>query len=447
MVPFFRDMSLMNDLSGFGIGLTEVCITIPWCAASVLIANGLNSHTSAGWRWCYYMGIIYGTISLVGTFVFYYPPTRPQHDFQKSRWQEIREIDYIGCLLYTGGLAVFLVGMSWAGTTDHPWRSASAVAPIVVGFVVLVFSFLYDFTLAKEPFFPLSLLRRLREYTVLLVVVFVAGMVFYSMSALLPQGSLYMFTSDPTEIGIIALPSGIAEMLFGAFATLLMGHIGHLKVQIIAMLSVQTIATACYSTVIPYNRAGWMALQFFGMGAFQLTTSIAYVIAGLNIPLRYLGLASGLIGTFRSAGGSVGNAIFSTILNSVVQDQLPKRIAVAATSQGYDASNLALLIPAVVNNALGIPDAFDGVPDVNPSLKLAVGNAFREAYAAAFRRVFWATIPFGIIAVICACFIRDPSRYLTNHTAVHMHGDEGQSQTPVQHAMFEVEQKQNSSKE
>ncbi len=56
------------------------------------------------------------------------------------------------------------------------------------------------------------------------------------------------------------------------------------------------------------NRAAWSAFQFFSMGPFALITLLCYVIAGLNVPLRHLGIASGLIGTFRSGGGSVGNA-------------------------------------------------------------------------------------------------------------------------------------------
>jgi hypothetical protein len=119
-----------------------------------------------------------------------------------------------------------------------------------------------------------------------------------------------------------------------------------------------------------------------------------------------LGLASGLIGTFRSAGGSVGNAVFTTILNSIASDQLPTCIAAAAMSRGYDPNNLALLIPATISYAIGVPDAFEGVPDTDSNLEAAVSHAFREAYAAAFRPVFRATIPFGIIVVVCACFVR-----------------------------------------
>ena len=105
----------------------------------------------------------------------------------------------------------------------------------------------------------------------------------------------------------------------------------------------------------------------------------------------------------------------------MANEQVPKHISAAAISHGYDGpKNLALLIPAVVNNALGVPDAFQGVPGATPALAEAPLKAFREAYAVAFQRMFYATIPFGLIAVICACFIKDPSKYLTNHTAVHM---------------------------
>jgi hypothetical protein len=112
---------------------------------------------------------------MIGTLVFYWPPERPQYDFEKSRWQEIKEIDYIGFLLYTGGLTIFLIGLTWAGTEGHAWSSASTIAPMVVGILTLIACFIYDFTLAKQPFFPLHLFRQVREFTVLLVVVFVAG--------------------------------------------------------------------------------------------------------------------------------------------------------------------------------------------------------------------------------------------------------------------------------
>jgi hypothetical protein len=83
------------------------------------------------------------------------------------------------------------------------------------------------------------------------------GMIFYCFAGLYPQGSLYMYTNDPIQIGIIALPSGVAQMLCGGILTLLMGKVGHLKLQVIVMLVIQTVFTAAFAGIIPHNRAAW----------------------------------------------------------------------------------------------------------------------------------------------------------------------------------------------
>lgn len=200
-----------------------------------------------------------------------------------------------------------------------------------------------------------------------------------------------------------------------------MGKIKHLKLQIVICLVIQTIFTACLAAAIPQSRAAWSALQAFSVGPFALVVLACYVIAGLNISLKHLGLATGLIGTFRSLGGSIGNAIFNAIIQGVVGSDLGPSIATAAFGAGYnDTNGLELLIPATMSTIVGIPNAFEDVPGVTASIEAAAVTAARQVYAKAFRMVFYATIPFGVIALILACFIRDPSIYLTNHTAIRM---------------------------
>lgn len=403
---------------GIGLGWTELCITMPWAVFAVLIGNAFAERAS--WRWCYYISIIYSVICLVGTAIFYFPPRRPQLDYDKSRWQEVKEIDYIGLFLYSISLTIFLIALNWAGTPGHSWKSASVLAPLILGFFAFVACFVYDFTLAKRPFFPLELFRQVREFTVLLVLVFVSGMIFYSMAGLLPQGSLYMFTNNPTEIGLLALPNGFSQLIGGWVIPSLAHRIKHLKWQLVVLLCLQTLFVALYAAVIPSNKGAWSAFQFFGQGCFAAITLICYIVAGLHIPQRQLGIATGLIGTFRSAGGSVGITVFNTILRSAVDSRLGPQISSAALALGFPAENLAELIPATIQNAVGVPDAFAAVPSVNPAIELAVAQAFKDVYAYAFRRVFLITIPFGVFAIIAALFIRDPSMYLTNHVAVHM---------------------------
>lgn len=176
------------------------------------------------WRWVYYAAIIYSAVALIGTACVYFPPSHPQHDYGKTRFQQLKELDFVGIFLFSTGLTVFLVGLSWAGQPGHAWKSASVIAPIVLGFLTFAACFVYDFTVRpKHAFLPLELFRNVRGFTLyvfsavhpcitdcarrLLVLVAVAGMIFFSASTLLPQATLYCFTNDSTEIGIIGLPS------------------------------------------------------------------------------------------------------------------------------------------------------------------------------------------------------------------------------------------------
>jgi hypothetical protein len=137
------------------------------------------------------------------------------------------------------------------------------------------------------------------------------------------------------------------------------------------------------------------------------------VTAGVNVPLRDLGIATGIIGTFRNTGGAVGIAISGTIRNSVVGSQLGARITEAALANGFPASGLAELIPTVQLAVLGEPASLLALPGVTPAVESATIAAFKGAYAYAFQRVFLSTIPFGVIATITVIFVKESSQYLT----------------------------------
>ncbi len=163
-----------------------------------------------------------------------------------------------------------------------------------------------------------------------------------------------------------------------------------------------------------------MAFQFFGQGCFPWITVATLVNAGLHVRQTDLGIAVGIMGAFRSLGGCVGNAVFGTIFREIVNQQLVPRITAAATANGFDVANLAKLIPAVSAAGVGVPDAFAAVPGITSAVETATLSALKDAYAHAFKIVFYSTIPFGVIALIAALFIADATKYMTNHTSIEM---------------------------
>jgi hypothetical protein len=167
----------LTTVRGMGLALTEMAINAPWGIANVLIANLLVVNTTLRWRWCYYIGLIFGVISLFGTFIFYHPSRRPQFYHDQTFWEEFKSIEFVGLTLYTGGLTTFLVGISWAGSAGHPWHSVSVIIPILLGLCALIACFAYDFIIQKAPLFPWLVFKQVRDFTFLFGIVFVAGIV------------------------------------------------------------------------------------------------------------------------------------------------------------------------------------------------------------------------------------------------------------------------------
>ncbi|KAN0089348.1 putative efflux pump antibiotic resistance protein [Hyaloscypha variabilis] len=409
---------LPNKYRGIGLGWTEFCMNIPWAGFSVLIANELALNAS--WRWCYYIAIIYSVPVIVGTAIFYFPPSHPRHDYDKSRWQEFKELDFIGLALFTIGLTVFLVGLTYLGKSSY--SVALVAACVTIGALIFIGSFVYDFTIPKNPIFPYHLFAMFKEFTVHLIILFIAGMIWQAVATLAPQATLYMYTNKPVDIGITQIPCNLSGVIGGWILPSLVHKIKHVRQQIILALVIQAVFTACYAAVIPEHKYAWMIFQMFGQCCFTWVTSLAYIASGLFVPQEELGVSAGLIGTFRSAGGSVGNAIFSTIATSITNKQLGTRIAAAAIGAGYPPAGVGVLIPAVIQNAVGVPFAF-AKTNATAAVIEATGAAFKESYAYAFRRVFLATLPFGIIGLIAAFFVKDPSHLLNNHIAIHQERD------------------------
>ncbi len=107
----------------------------------------------ASWRWAYYIGIIYAVVVLTGTFICYFPPSRPQHDYEKSRWQEFKELDFIGLGIFSAGLTIFLVGVTYLGRKDY---SVPLVAStITIGAIVFALASL-RLHHPQEPHLPVQ---------------------------------------------------------------------------------------------------------------------------------------------------------------------------------------------------------------------------------------------------------------------------------------------------
>ncbi|TVY82674.1 Trichothecene efflux pump TRI12, partial [Lachnellula suecica] len=404
---------LPNKYRGMGLAWTEFNLA-SWAIPGTLLANAMISD--ATWRIMFYLAIGFATFSLVGTAFVYYPPAHPRPD-NKTKWQEFKELDFIGVFLFVAGLIVFLFGLN-SGGNAYPWGNAGTLAPLILGLFVFLAAFAYDFTLAKDPLFPWYLFRSFREFSSLIVLVFVAGMVFFAASALNAQTILYLHTPDPIKIGLYSIPSGAGQFVGGVLIPALIHYIKHVHFQLTFAVFMQTLFFGLAALITPTNLNYLMAIQFLAMLPFAWITLACYTTASLHVPQRDLGIAIGLIGTFRSLGGAVGSVVFSSIFTQTAAKQIVTRITETATSANVTPASIPALVAAAKLAILGVPGQV--VEGVQEGVFEKCVMAARLGYAYSLRVTWLASIPFGVIAAVSAIVVRDPSKYFTNHVEVHL---------------------------
>jgi len=187
----------------------------------------------------------------------------------------------------------------------------------------------------------------------------------------------------------------------------------------------QTLFFGLAALITPHNINWLMAVQFLAMLPFGWITLNCYTTASLHVPQRDLGVAIGLIGTFRSLGGAIGSVIFSSIFSQISAKQVVSRITDVATNANISPDAIPALIEAIELTLVGVPGQAATVPSVSSSVFAQCTEAARLGYAYGFRITWLTSIPFGVIAMACAMAVRDPSKYFTNHVEIHLEKEIG----------------------
>ncbi|KIW81115.1 hypothetical protein Z517_04138 [Fonsecaea pedrosoi CBS 271.37] len=379
-------------------------VNMPIGVFGPVIARAFILHTSAGWRWNYYLTIILNALSLILWALFYYPPDFAHLHRVRSRWQEIKSIDYVGVVLFSGGLLLFLMGLSWGGG-QYPWKSAHVIATIVVGFLTLVAFVLYAemYSGVYRPLVPMHIFRDF-QYDMIVVLTTVGGMIYYSMTVIYPVSLGVFFSSDPMTVGWLSCAVGGGTLAGQVIGGLLAMRIGYIKYQMIFTtlfmaafiggLAAQTKDTQALSSA-------FATLGSFGVGYIEIlaATAATFVIKDQ----KQMGTPNGIFGSIRSAGGVLATTIYLTILTNRMATNTTNIVVPAVLEAGLPQSSLEQFLTALNS---GIASAIAAVPGVTERIILAGSSALLESYTDAFQKVFLASIAFGVLSVMAAVAIR-----------------------------------------
>ena len=122
------------------------------------IGGSLTQYTS--WRWCFFINLPCGACVALVVFIIHIPQgVKPE-----ARLATIRQIfdtlDVLGFLIFAPAIIMFLLALSWGGTTGYPWDSATIIGLFVGSAPVFAIFLAWEYHRGDTAMLPLAMFRQ-----------------------------------------------------------------------------------------------------------------------------------------------------------------------------------------------------------------------------------------------------------------------------------------------
>lgn len=228
--------------------------TIPGGAFAPAIADSVVLHTSGGWRSTMYILIAINAMALFCWTAFYFPPTFEEiHQGKPNRWHHLKHMDYPGIALFVGGLAVFLIGLSWGGQA-YPWKSSHVIVATSVGGLALIAFALWEaFWFLETPLVPVALVQN-GPWIAAVSLSGIAASLYYSLAVVWPEMVRIVYSSgDTVHDGLLSSLVGAGWLLGEISSGFLASVLGNIKKQTMGTFLIASIFIACENSMAPFD--------------------------------------------------------------------------------------------------------------------------------------------------------------------------------------------------
>jgi EmrB/QacA subfamily drug resistance transporter len=360
-----------------------------------------------GWRWVFLVNVPIGIAAL---FVV-------NHTLNIHHHRQDHRIDWKGAAALTVGLVPLLTvaeqGRTWG------WDSSRSVTCYVIGALGVIGFILAERSMGDEALIPLRLFRD-RTVTTSTIANVVLGMGLFGGVSVLPLYLQIVKGASPTAAGLQLLPLTLGIMTGSIVSGQIISRTGKYKIYPQIGTVLMTIGLLAFSQVSA-DTPLWqtmIVMLVFGLGLGNCMQPLVLAIQNA-VPAKDIGVATASATFFRQIGGTLGVAVFLSILFSSLPNKIAEAFQVAKATPDFQA---ALADPKNAEFAAALKSgAASGTNALNDSsfiekIDPRLAQPFKTGFAESMDLVFFCAAIVVAIGFVVLLFL--PQRELRSQSGL-----------------------------
>ncbi|NNH68764.1 DHA2 family efflux MFS transporter permease subunit [Nocardia uniformis] len=288
------------------------------------------------WHWIFLINLPIGMVALSLAWVIF-PADRPEPS---------ESFDFVGMLLASPGLALFLFGVSSipeAGTVT----AKRVLIPGIIGLALMV-AFVFHAMRTRHPLIDLRLFQnKSLRYAVLTMTLF--AMAFFGSSLLLPSYLQQVRGESTLMAGLLIAPQGLGAMLTMPIAGRLVDRMGPGKIVMVG-IGLLSLGMAFLTQVTAETSYPALLTALFvtglGMGCTMMPTMTAAI---QTLTHAQVARGSTLMNIINQTAGSIGTAVISVVLTNLLANRV---LAGPAIASQFSPELAATIPPEAISTGL-----------------------------------------------------------------------------------------------
>ncbi|CAG8971738.1 hypothetical protein HYALB_00007218 [Hymenoscyphus albidus] len=316
------------------------------------------------WRWCFYINLPIGAITVIVILLFFKPPHREA--IASLGWKaRIKEFDLEGTAAFIPAIISLLLALQWGGT-KYPWGDAKIIG-LLVTFGVLIAIFI-GIQLWKQDSatIPPGIMKKRTVWSSSWYS-FTIGSCFLLLVYYLPIWFQAVKGASAVKSGIMNLPLIMSLVVCSVFGGAAVTILGQYAPFMIASSILAAIGVGLLTTLTPEsNHAYWIGYQALGGIGVGLGMQQPMIAVQTVLDISQVPVGTSIIIFVQTLGG----ALFVSVGQSVFTNKLAEGLARYAPS----------IDPATVL-AVGATSLQKSLPkDILPGVILAYNDALTRAF-------------------------------------------------------------------